>query len=97
MDNGIIITIYAAWNIVVCLLYGVDKSRAIHNAQGAAAKRRMRERTLLAAAFLMGALGALVGMVIFRHKTSHLKFRLFIPLAMAANVGLGQWIAQIIG
>ena len=63
------------WNIFVMLLYGADKILAkLH-------KRRIREATLLSAAFLMGGVGAMFGMVLFNHKTSKPKFRFFVPIA----------------
>ena len=67
------------WNIVVLALYGVDKRRAKRH------EWRIRERTLLLCAFLMGGVGALLGMGVFRHKTKHMKFRLLVPLAVVVN------------
>lgn len=62
------------WNALVMLFYGLDKSRALRSA------RRIRERSLLSAAFLMGGLGAMFGMVVFNHKTSKMRFRIAVPL-----------------
>jgi len=63
-------------------MYGLDKRKAKKN------KWRISESTLIICAFLMGGIGALLGMNLFRHKTQHLKFKLLIPLAVIINVAL---------
>ena len=68
------------WNIIVMLIYGVDKILARMH------KRRISEMTLLLSAFLMGGCGAILGMVLFNHKTSKIKFRILVPLAFVAEV-----------
>ena len=68
------------WNLCVLILYALDKSRAKNN------KWRISEATLIAVAFLMGGIGAFLGMSLLRHKTKHLKFRLLVPLAVVVNV-----------
>ncbi len=67
-------------NIFVLLLYGLDKFKAKKNL------RRIRERTLIIPAFLMGGVGAIFGMVLFNHKTAKPKFRILIPLSVILNV-----------
>ena len=47
------------WNIVVILIYGIDKMLAKLQ------KRRMSEAMLLTCAFLLGGLGAMFDMVLF--------------------------------
>jgi uncharacterized membrane protein YsdA (DUF1294 family) len=68
------------WNITVFALYGMDKRKA------KAGKWRISETTLIICAFLMGGIGAFLGMKVFRHKTKHLKFKLLIPLAVIVNI-----------
>lgn len=68
------------WNIVVFVLYGVDKRRAIQQRQ------RISERTLLLCSAALGGLGAALGMQIFHHKTRKTKFKILVPLSV---VGLG--------
>ena len=68
------------WNIVVILIYGIDKLLAKNK------KRRMSERFLLFIAFLLGGCGAMFGMILFNHKTSKMKFRLLVPLYIALNI-----------
>ena len=69
-----------AWNIIVFAMYGADKSKAKKN------KRRISEKTLLVSAFFMGGIGAFLGMVILRHKTKHLQFRVLLPLFAILNI-----------
>lgn len=70
------------WNLITFLLYGVDKRKAIKH------KRRISEKTLILTAFLMGGIGCLFGMGVFRHKTKHLKFKILIPLAVILNISI---------
>jgi len=72
----------AIWNLIVFALYASDKRKAVKD------KRRISEATLLTCAFLMGALGALFGMHILRHKTKHLSFKILVPLALVVNVAV---------
>ena len=77
--SWVIISLFAIWNIIVFALYGTDKNKARSN------KQRIREATLISCAFLMGGIGALLGMSVFRHKTKRMKFKLLIPLAVFTN------------
>ena len=70
------------WNACTFLLFGLDKRRAVRGG------RRIREKTLLGCALLLGGPGALAGMGVFRHKTRRLRFRLLIPLAAACQLAL---------
>lgn len=72
--------VYLVWNILVFSLYGVDKYKAKHNLW------RIKEKTLLGAAFLMGGAGALAGMQIFRHKTKHKNFTVWVPVFFVLNL-----------
>jgi uncharacterized membrane protein YsdA (DUF1294 family) len=47
---------------------------------------RIPERTLMTIAAIGGSAGCLAGMYLFRHKTKHLKFKLGIPLILAAQI-----------
>lgn len=64
----------AAVNILLCVLMGYDKLCAVLQ------KRRIPEKTLFALAILGGALGGVVGMYSFRHKTLHKTFAIGFPL-----------------
>ena len=69
----IFIAVYAALNFIVFLLYGIDKAKARRG------KWRISEAALLLAA-VFGPVGALLGMVIFHHKTRKAKFCVLVPL-----------------
>ncbi len=73
-------TILIIWNIITALLYGIDKHCARKK------KRRISEKCLILVAFLFGNLGAMLGMIIFNHKTSKTKFRIMIPASFVFNV-----------
>ncbi|MBP3523699.1 MAG: DUF1294 domain-containing protein [Clostridia bacterium] len=66
--------IWAAINVIVFALYGVDKRRAIRGAW------RIPERTLLIGTWLLGGVGAWLAMRIFRHKTKHIAFQVSAPI-----------------
>ena len=71
---------YSAVNLIALLFYGIDKKRAVHG------DWRIPETTLILLAFLGGALGALLGMKVFHHKTRKWKFRILVPLALILHV-----------
>ena len=72
----------AALNLVSFCLMAADKRRAKKG------KWRIPEKTLFLAAGCFGALGGVLGMFAFRHKTKHWYFRLFLPLMLAAQIGI---------
>lgn len=84
----LILGIIAIWNLVVFLLYGIDKLKAIRNSW------RVSEKTLLVSAFLLGGVGAFFGMRIWRHKTQHTCFKLLVPLAAVITVALAGFIIK---
>lgn len=69
MTLGLLWGTWAAINLIVFALYGVDKRRAIRGAW------RIPERTLLTGTWLLGGVGAWIAMRAFRHKTKHTAFR----------------------
>lgn len=73
---------YLLINAITFCLYGMDKRRARKGL------RRISERTLLACTWLMGGVGALCGMRVFRHKTKHLRFRFSVPVAATLSVAM---------
>jgi len=74
------------WNLITFAMYGIDKRKAQMK------KWRISESTLILCAFLMGAVGALGGMSVFRHKTNHLKFKLLVPLALVMNIAVAFFL-----
>ena len=63
-------------------MYGVDKNRSRKGAW------RIPGRTLLLGTWLMGGVGAWLGMRVFRHKTKHRIFTVTVPLAAALQIAL---------
>jgi uncharacterized membrane protein YsdA (DUF1294 family) len=70
------------WNFIVFIMFGIDKRKARRS------KWRISESALLLSAALMGGIGALFGMRVFRHKTQKLKFKLGVPLLLLLNIGI---------
>lgn len=75
-----LLLILASINVIAFLAFGWDKRLA------EAHQRRIPERTLLALAIFGGALGALLGQQLFRHKTQKQPFRTLLWLCTVANV-----------
>ncbi len=67
-------------NLLAFLLFASDKRKAVKK------KRRIREATLLFVSFIGGSLGGLLAMMIFRHKTKKLVFRLSMPLMLVLHI-----------
>ena len=63
-------------------LMGADKRRARKG------RRRIRERTLWIVSALSGALGGLLGMAVFHHKTRHRSFCVGMPALLAVQAAL---------
>jgi uncharacterized membrane protein YsdA (DUF1294 family) len=61
-------------NLLGFVLYGVDKAKS--KGRG----RRIPERVLLWVARLGGGVGCWMGMMLFRHKTKHVRFKVLVPL-----------------
>lgn len=68
------------WNFILFVMYGIDKYKAQHK------KWRISEFMLIAPSYIFASFGAMLGMIVFNHKTSKPKFRIFIPLAFVFNV-----------
>ena len=66
-------------NLTTFAMMGADKRRARKGS------RRIPEKTLFCAAGLFGALGGVLGMQLFRHKTKHWYFQLFFPLMLVVQ------------
>ena len=61
-------------NLVGFFLYGLDKAKS--KGKGS----RIPERTLLWVARIGGGVGCWLGMMLFRHKTKHIRFKILVPL-----------------
>lgn len=77
-------------NIIGFIIMGVDKRKAVKNAW------RIPERVLFTVAFTGGGVGCYLGMQLFRHKTKHWKFQVFVPLAAIIYILLLLKLYQIV-
>lgn len=71
-----------AFNTASFIMMGIDKNAAIKG------NYRIPERTLMALAAFGGSLGAITGMLVFRHKTKRKKFVIGVPLLMVFNAAI---------
>ena len=76
-------------NILAFILMGRDKAAARRGAL------RTPETTLLALAVLVGSLGGLLGMLLFRHKTRKPAFRIGLPVILICHLLLAGWLLHI--
>jgi len=76
----------AAVNLLGFAFGGYDKRAAKTK------KQRIPEKTLFLISLLGGSLGFYCAMQLFRHKTKHWYFAVFIPLIMLAQTGLLIWL-----
>lgn len=65
----IVVAVLAVLNVIVFLMYGADKKKAVNKAW------RTPEKTLILGG-LVAPWGAIIGMHHFRHKTQKAKFKL---------------------
>ena len=72
-------------NLLAFVGMGVDKYNAKHR------HFRIEEHTLLCLAVLGGAIGILLGMLIFRHKTKKKRFTIMVPLFLLIEALLYAW------
>lgn len=66
-------------NILTFFVYGIDKLNAKRK------NFRVPEAVLILLSLFFGGVGAILGMVVFNHKTSKMSFRIIVPLAFAFN------------
>ena len=69
-------------NLIGFIIMLIDKKRAVHK------EWRIPEKTLLGISILGGAIGMLLGMSIFRHKTKHKKFTIGVPFILLMQICL---------
>ncbi len=88
MEKEFLIIYLIFINLLSFILFAIDKRKAQNKAY------RIRESLLLFTAFIGGALGALISMLIFRHKTQKVKFTLLVPLFLISHVFLGYYLIR---
>ena len=74
------------WNLVVFLVYGLDKGKARKGSY------RISEKTLLMMTYVGGGLGAWAGGTHFRHKTQKKYFQLAWALGVLIDGLLIYWM-----
>ncbi|MBQ7399540.1 MAG: DUF1294 domain-containing protein [Clostridia bacterium] len=77
--NFNITTLLFILNILTFLLFGFDKIRAKKKGY------RIPEAVLILLSLFFGGVGAMLGMVIFNHKTNRMPFRIIVPLSFVLN------------
>ncbi|MYL19997.1 DUF1294 domain-containing protein [Halobacillus litoralis] len=77
---------YLVVNAWLFILMGVDKKRSRLE------QWRVPEKHLWLLAWIGGALGGMLGMKVFRHKTKHKAFTAGFPLLAAAHALLIGWL-----
>ncbi len=86
------LVITAVMGLITLIMFGLDKLLSKAGIDLGAVRytpKRISERTLLTLCFFGGSLGGMLGMLIFRHKTLHLKFRILVPLFLLIWIFLG--------
>ena len=78
----IFIYYFLAINVVTFFVYGIDKVKAKKGLW------RIPEATLLMLAVIGGSIGAWLGMMVWRHKTKHLKFKIGVPVILITQIAL---------
>ena len=82
MDIRILWVYLMLINIFAFILMGADKRKAKKHAW------RISEKALFLAALAGGSAGAVLGMLLFRHKTKHWYFVVGLPLILVLHVAL---------
>jgi uncharacterized membrane protein YsdA (DUF1294 family) len=85
--DQVLLSVAVALNLVSLICFGVDKLLAMRRGG------RIPEKWLLSLAFL-GPVGALAGMLVFRHKTRKPRF-LLVPLFLLLQVALAMYLRLI--
>ncbi len=87
-----IVFIYlTAVNIVGFAAMGIDKSKAKRGAW------RISEKMLFLFSIIGGSLGTWAGMYMFRHKTKHWYFMIFMPMIFVMHIVLVMIFIKLFG
>ena len=72
----------AVINIIAFAMMGIDKRKAIKHMW------RIPEKSLFMSAILLGSVGAIAGMQVFRHKTKQMQFVIGMPLILVLQIAI---------
>ncbi len=75
-------------NVITFIVYGIDKLKARKGWW------RISEATLLLLAAIGGSIGAWGGMMAWRHKTKHLKFKIGVPAILLTQIALAVYLIR---
>lgn len=78
-------------NIISFFMFGNDKKKAKRK------QYRISESRLMRVCFWGGAIGGIIGMSVFRHKTLKAKFRIFIPIFFVIQLVLHSFVLGFLG
>ncbi|MCI6261421.1 DUF1294 domain-containing protein [Pyramidobacter sp. SM-530-WT-4B] len=95
MVKWVVLAFLAVMNLGAFAAYGIDKKIAQRNGlrDDDVDASRISEKALFLWALCGGALGALLGMKVWRHKTRHWYFVWGVPAILFAQLALGAWLA----
>ena len=85
----VLLVYFAAMNVLALVAMGRDKRFAQRG------ERRTPEATLLSLAVLGGSIGALLGMLVFRHKTKHPAFFVGIPAIVLIQAAIALFLLRL--
>jgi uncharacterized membrane protein YsdA (DUF1294 family) len=88
MSGHILIIYYLIINILSFIIWGIDKRRARFHYY------RIPEKVLFLSAFIGGAGGAFLGMIVLRHKTKHFIFWATVPLLLLIQLSVIVFILK---
>lgn len=85
-----VLIFYGAMSLIALITYGADKLKARAGAW------RIPEKVLLLLSFFGGAVGGILGMVLFRHKTRHWYFWFVNVIGFIWQVALAVCLAILL-
>lgn len=86
-------------SVITLLAFGIDKIKSMVGISLGPFKlsfNRIPEKTLLTLSFFGGSAGALIGMLVFRHKSRKNRFRIIVPIHLFIWLLLGLAVVEYI-
>ena len=83
-------------NIWALMLFGVDKSSA-KNKHSRRKRTRVSEKKMFSVCFWGGAIGGMIGMYAFRHKTLKKKFSVGVPMLFLIQLLMDSFVLGFLG